>query len=186
MRIIAGTNRGLNLTTTKGQNLRPTSDRVRESLFNILDGGKYPNSYKNRLVIDAFAGTGAVGLEALSRGASHVIFFEISIESLEILYKNIRHLKALHATTVLNSDATQITRPSNEKAGLIILDPPYNSGLSIPCVKRLKIHGWIDKKTLIVLEHASKEVIDIPKWMTVLDSRRYGSTCLTFFRCCEN
>ena len=186
MRIIAGSNRGVNLTTTRGQNLRPTSDRVRESLFNILDGGKYPNTYKNKLVIDAFAGTGAVGLEALSRGASHVIFFEISVESLEILYKNIRHLKALHATTVFNLDATQIIRPSNEKAGLIILDPPYNSGLSIPCVNRLKIHGWIDKKTLLVLEHASKEVIDIPNWMTALDSRRYGSTCLTFFRCCEN
>ena len=127
-----------------------------------------------------------MGSEMCIRDRSHVIFFEISVKSLEILYKNIRHLKALHATTVFNLDATQTMRSSNEKAGLIILDPPYNSGLSIPCVNRLRIHGWIDKKTLLVLEHPSKEVIDIPKWMTVLDSRRYGSTCLTFFRCCEN
>ena len=186
MRIIAGINRGINLTTTEGRNLRPTSDRVRESLFNILDGGKYPGSYKNKLVIDAFAGTGAVGLEALSRGAGHVIFYENSVKSLEVLHKNIRSLKASHATTVLNLDATKIMRPSDEKAGLIILDPPYNSGLSIPCANQLRTHGWIDKKTLIVLEHATKEVIGIPKWMVTLESRRYGSTSLTFLRCDEN
>ena len=186
MRIIAGINRGINLTTTEGRNLRPTSDRVRESLFNILDGGKYPGSYKNKLVIDAFAGTGAVGLEALSRGAGRVIFYENSVKSLEVLHKNIRSLKASHATTVLNLDATKIIRPSDEKAGLIILDPPYNSGLSIPCANQLRIQGWIDKKTLIVLEHATKEVIGIPKWLATLESRRYGSTCLTFLRCDEN
>ena len=111
MRIIAGINRGINLITTEGRNLRPTSDRVRESLFNILDGGKYPDSYKNKLVIDAFAGTGAVGLEALSRGAGRVIFYENSVKSLEVLHQNIRSLKASHATTVLNLDATKIIRP---------------------------------------------------------------------------
>lgn len=186
MRIIAGINRGVNLATTEGRNLRPTSDRVRESLFNILDGGKYPDSYKNKLVIDAFAGTGAVGLEALSRGADHVIFYENSVKSLEVLHKNIRSLKALNATTVLNLDATKIMQQSDRSAGLIILDPPYNSGLSIPCANQLRIHGLIDKKTLIVLEHATKEVIGIPTWMTTLENRRYGSTCLTFLRCDDN
>ena len=186
MRIIAGINRGIKLRTIEGRSLRPTSDRVRESLFNILDGGKYPGSYKNKLVVDAFAGTGAVGLEALSRGAGHVIFCENSVTSLEVLHKNIRSLKASHTTTVLNLDATKIMRPSDKKAGLIILDPPYNSGLSIPCANQLRIHGWIDKKTLIVLEHETKEVIGIPKWMATIENRQYGSTCLTFLRCDEN
>ena len=77
MRIVAGANRCAKIITSESRELRPTSDRVRESLFNILDGGRYPNPYRNKLVIDAFAGTGALGLEAISRGASHVIFLSL-------------------------------------------------------------------------------------------------------------
>jgi 16S rRNA (guanine966-N2)-methyltransferase len=182
MRIVAGAHRGAKIITSESRELRPTSDRVRESLFNILDGGRYLNPYRQKLVIDAFAGTGALGLEAISRGASHVIFLEQAVSSLKVLFQNIRLINAQDKTTVITGDAAQFGQPSNERAGLVMLDPPYQSQMGISCIKALKYSGWIGPETLIVLEHSSREKICIPEWIKILDNRKYGLSHLTFMQ----
>ena len=182
MRIVAGARRGAKLTTPESKEIRPTSDRVRESLFNVLDGGRFPSTYKNKLVIDAFAGTGALGLEAISRGASHVIFLEQAITSLKILFQNIRKLNAQKITTVITGNAIELAKHSTEAAGLVMLDPPYNSQIGAPCIQNLKDKGWIDDNTLIVLEQTAKEAITLPKWVETSDNRRYGGSRLIFMQ----
>ena len=182
MRIVAGAHRGAKLITPESEEIRPTSDRVRESLFNILDGGRFPNTYKNKLVIDAFAGTGALGLEAISRGASHVVFLEQAVTSLKILFQNIRRLNVQKIATVITGDAIELGKHSTEAAGLVMLDPPYNSQIGTPCIQNLKDKGWIDDNTLIVLEQTAKEAITLPTWVEALDDRQYGISRLIFMR----
>ncbi len=180
MRIIAGNRRGAKLAAPPGVEARPTADRVRQSLFNILDGGRFGDPYRGKLVIDAFAGTGGLGLEALSRGARHAVFLEQAIGSRKALFQNIRALRFEEISTVIDGDATALRRPASEAAGLILLDPPYNSGLSVPCLEALKRHGWIDGATLVVVEVAAKEGFEPPEWLEELDSRRYGAARLVF------
>ena len=182
MRIVAGAHRGAKLITPESEEIRPTSDRVRESLFNILDGGRFPNAYKNKLVIDAFAGTGALGLEAISRGASHVVFLEQAVTSLKVLFQNIRRLNAQEIATVITGDAIELAKNSTESAGLVMLDPPYNSQIGAPCIQNLKDKGWINDNTLIVLEQTAKEEITLPTWVEELDDRQYGISRLIFMR----
>jgi len=180
MRIVAGNRRGAKLAAPSGQAVRPTADRVREALFNILDGGRYGIPYRGKLVVDAFAGTGGLGLEALSRGAGHTVFLEQAIPSRTVLFKNIRALRYEEVTTVIDGDATAMRRPANEAAGLILLDPPYNSNLGTPCLEALKLHGWVAKETIVVLELAVKEAAQLPDWLELLDERRYGAARLVF------
>jgi 16S rRNA (guanine966-N2)-methyltransferase len=180
MRIIAGNRRGARLAAPPGVEARPTADRVRESLFNILDGGRFGDPYRGKLVVDAFAGTGSLGLEALSRGARHAAFLEQAIGPRKALFQNIRALRYEEITTVIDGDATVMRRPAREAAGLIMLDPPYNSGLAVPCLEALKRHGWIGSDTLIVVEVAAKELFERPEWLDEQDSRRYGAARLVF------
>lgn len=180
MRIVAGNRRGARLSAPPGPGLRPTADRVRESLFNILDGGRYGDPYRGRMVVDGFAGTGALGLEALSRGAAHAVFLEQAIPSRKVLFQNIRALGFEENATVIEGDAAQLRRQAPEPAGLVLLDPPYNSNLAGPCLEALRRHGWMDEATLVVLELAAKEDIDPPAWIEQLDTRRYGAARLVF------
>ena len=180
MRIIAGNRRGAKLAAPAGLDARPTADRVRQSLFNILDGGRFNDPYRGKLVVDAFAGTGGLGLEALSRGAAHAVFLEQAIPSRKALFQNIRALGYEEVTTVIDGDATEMRRPAPEIAGLILLDPPYNSALAEPCLAALKHYGWVGSDTLVVVEVAAKEECDLPKWLEELDSRRYGAARLVF------
>jgi 16S rRNA (guanine966-N2)-methyltransferase len=180
MRIVAGNRRGAKLAAPVGLDARPTADRVRESLFNILDGGRFGDPYHGKLVVDAFAGTGGLGLEALSRGARHAVFLEQAIASRKALFQNIRALKYEEITTVIDGDATAMRRPATEVAGLILLDPPYNSALVAPSLEALKHHGWVGIDTLVVAEVAAKEVCVLPEWLEELDSRRYGAARLVF------
>ena len=180
MRIVAGNRRGARLAAPSGLDARPTADRVRQSLFNILDGGRFGDPYRGELVVDAFAGTGGLGLEALSRGASHAVFLEQSIPSRKALFQNIRTLGYEEITTVIDGDATKLRRPASEVAGLILLDPPYGSGLAAPCLEALKHYGWVGIDTLVVIEVAAKEACVMPDWLEELDSRRYGAARLIF------
>ena len=182
MRIVAGAHRGAKLTTPESKEVRPTSDRVRESLFNVLDGGRFPSTYKNKLVIDAFAGTGALGLEAISRGASRVVFLEQAVTALKILFQHIRKLNAQEIATVITGDAIELAKYSTEAAGLVMLDPPYNSQIGAPCIRNLKDKGWIDTNTLIILEQNAKESITLPKWVETLYDRQYGVSRLIFMQ----
>jgi 16S rRNA (guanine966-N2)-methyltransferase len=182
MRIVAGNRRGAKLAAPPGPELRPTADRVRESLFNVLDGGRFGDPYHGRLVVDGFAGTGALGLEAVSRGAAHAVFLEQAIPSRKVLFQNIRALRFEDVTTVIEGDATQLRRPAPEPAGLVLLDPPYKSNLAAACLEMLHRRGWIDGDTLVVLELGVKEAANIPDWLEHLEERRYGAAKLMFAR----
>ena len=180
MRIVAGNRRGAKLAAPTGLDARPTADRVRESLFNILDGGRFGDPYRGQLVVDAFAGTGGLGLEALSRGAHHTVFLEQTIPSRKALFQNIRALRYEEITTVIDGDATTLRRPATDTAGLILLDPPYNSALAAPCLEALKKYGWVGGDALVVVEVSAKEDCVLPEWLEELDSRRYGAARLVF------
>lgn len=183
MRIIAGTYRARALTPVgKGDpaaHLRPTTDRVRESLFNMLGGGRFEDPFTGARVLDLFAGTGALGLEALSRGAAHVTFVEDGRRAQAILRKNIALLECAAKTRLVARDATRL--PETEApAQLVFLDPPYGKGLGARALTAARTGGWIAPGALIVWEEASAQTA--PEGFAPLETRRYGDTHVTLLR----
>lgn len=183
MRIIGGRNRGRALAALgKGDSaahLRPTSDRVRESLFNVLENA-YGGAVSGARVLDLFAGTGALGLEALSRGAAHATFVETGRKSLALLSQNIRLCHAEAQTEVLRCDATRLPA-CPAPCDLVFLDPPYGKGLGETALAAAMRGGWIPEGALVIWEE-SREMIP-PAGLHLLDARRYGDTVISF---CEN
>jgi len=181
VRIIGGTHRGTALASVgKGDaaaHLRPTSDRVRESLFNVLLGGRYGDPINDVRVLDLFAGTGALGLEALSRGAKHVTFVENGRVGQKLIHENIAKLKRRGDTTIIKSDATKETM-RGEAHDLVFLDPPYGKGLGEKALIASARSGWINEGALIVWEESSAQTA--PDGFALLDQRRYGDTWITF------
>ncbi len=181
MRIIGGIHRGTHLADVgKGDaaaHLRPTSDRVRENLFNVLQGGRFGNPIQDAHVLDLFAGTGALGLEALSRGAAHVTFAENGKTGKRLIGENITKLGRNADTKVLDVDATQLTQATTA-CGLIFMDPPYGKGLGIKALQSAQNMGWVADQALVVWEEATAQIA--PKGFATLDSRRYGETWITF------
>ena len=181
MRIIGGRMRGLGLASVgKGDaaaHLRPTSDRVRESLFNLLEGGRFGDPITGARVLDLFAGTGALGLEALSRGADFVTFVENGRAGGKLLSANIAKARAEGETEVLHTDATRLPPCKSAPATLVFLDPPYGRGLGEKALKSALKGGWIGEGALIVWEEESAQ--SAPDGFTLEDSRRYGQTWLT-------
>ncbi|MEN8895268.1 MAG: 16S rRNA (guanine(966)-N(2))-methyltransferase RsmD [Yoonia sp.] len=185
MRIIGGTHRGTVLADVgEGDakaHLRPTSDRVRESLFNVLQGGRFGELIRGKVVLDLFAGTGALGLEALSRGAKHVTFVENGAVGSKLIQANIAKLKRRGDTTIVKFDATQIGMANKaDCADLVFLDPPYGKGLGIKALNAALKMGWIAKGATIVWEESTAQ--PAPRGFTSLDSRKYGDTWVTFLR----
>lgn len=178
MRIIAGKWRGLKLASLgKGDaaaHLRPTSDRVRESLFNILASGAYGDPLTDRVVLDLFAGTGALGLEALSRGAASATFVENGRKSAALLAENIRLTKAGALARVLRQDATRLPGCQGPAAELVFLDPPYGKGLGEHALQSARAGGWIASGACIVWEEATPQAA--PPGFALCDHRRYGDT----------
>jgi 16S rRNA (guanine(966)-N(2))-methyltransferase RsmD len=171
LRVISGTLKGKKLLSAKGLSLRPTSDRVRESVFDILQG-----NVEGLRVLDLFAGTGAMGIEALSRGAISAVFIENQKSSLEILRKNLSACRMEAVTQVLAKEAEEGLRLLEGQGGrfeLIFLDPPYGQGL----VRRL----WVPE-TLIVAEHSPAEEVEGGFPWERVDFRKYGGTRISFFR----
>ncbi|WP_120497784.1 16S rRNA (guanine(966)-N(2))-methyltransferase RsmD [Kiloniella sp. EL199] len=189
MRIVGGKHRGRSLTCPTGKTARPTLDRTRESLFNILlqgdvSKGLLPQGTKSLLigqhVLDVFAGTGALGLEALSRGAQKVTFIEKATDSLTALRDNIKNLKEQQTTQVIQGDA--LTPPKARKVcSLVLMDAPYNQDLTNPAITALDKAGWIAKTALIVTECDSKESITAPAGFEEVDNRKYGKARIFFF-----
>lgn len=182
MRIVAGRHRGAKLAAPEDLSVRPTADRTRESLFGVLEGGRHGEVLDGALVVDVFAGTGALGLEALSRGAERVVFIERSHDTARILRANIAKLKAEAATTVIEGDVASLHRRSETPAALVLMDPPYRSGLAGPALEALRRTGWIGEDTLVVVECEKAEDPALPDWLEPLDERRYGKAKLTFAR----
>lgn len=180
MRIIAGAHRGTVLTPVgKGDaaaQLRPTSDRVRESLFNVLQGGRFGNPVQCAHALDLFAGTGALGLEALSRGTQHVTFVDNGRIAQQLIRSNIARLRREPDCTVL---ATQTTRlgPAPQPCGLVFLDPPYGRNLGGETLTSVAAFGWIAPGAVVVWEEATPQMP--PPGFDLLDQRRYGDTHIT-------
>jgi len=176
LRIIAGKFRGLALASVgKGDadaHLRPTSDRVRESLFNVL--GNH-GVVQDAVVLDLFAGTGALGLEALSRGAASVTFVDDGAVALKILQRNIALARAEGETTVIRRDATRLTHAPATPADLIFLDPPYGKGLGQKALDAAARAAWIAPDATIVWEEASPQHPPSADFQ-LIDQRRYGDT----------
>ena len=175
MRIISGQNRGLKLAEVGNgdmeAHLRPTADRVRESMFNVLRNWL---DFKGLIVLDLFAGTGSLGLEALSRGAQHATFVENGRVGQALIKQNITLLRAADRSTILPQDATKLT-PGNA-CDLVFLDPPYGQSLGQRALASALAQGWIAPDALVVFEEASPMA---PEGFIMQDTRKFGATTLT-------
>lgn len=183
MRIIAGAFRGTALASVgkgdAGAHLRPTTDRVRESLFNVLQGGKFGDPIEDARVLDLFAGTGALGLEALSRGAASVTFVDDGRKSQSLIRQNIQITRSNDQTTLIGRDAVRLPENAGEPFDLVFLDPPYGKGLGMKALSTAMAGGWISQQALIVFEESAPQLA--PMGFSLLDQRKYGDTHVTFF-----
>jgi 16S rRNA (guanine966-N2)-methyltransferase len=180
VRIIAGTYRGRSLSAVgkgdAGAHLRPTTDRVRESLFNMLGGGRFGSPFDDTRVLDLFAGTGALGLEALSRGANQVTFVENGRVGQRLIRENVKLLGCAAQVKVLGTDATRLPA-ADAPADLVFLDPPYGKDLGEKALISALKCGWIAPEALIVWEENAPQ--PAPEGFDLLDTRRYGDTTVT-------
>jgi 16S rRNA (guanine966-N2)-methyltransferase len=185
MRIIAGRHRGRPFRVPHGAGLRPTADRVREAVFNILGHNPDCPAFEDATVLDIFAGTGAYGLEALSRGAARAVFVDRDPLALRGIQRNAATLNEVHAAVLLKLDAARLPPPprtARAPAVLAFLDPPYDSGLAIPALLALRSKGWIEADAVCVVEVAAKEAFSPPPGFTPLDERTYGAARVAFLR----
>ncbi|ROT97742.1 16S rRNA (guanine(966)-N(2))-methyltransferase RsmD [Histidinibacterium lentulum] len=179
MRIVGGRHRGLRLAELgrgdMAAALRPTPDRVRESLFNILSNRGLPAGAR---VLDLFAGTGALGLEALSRGAEHATFVETGRTGLRLIADNLARARRETDALVLPRDATRLGPCDGAPFDLVLMDPPYGRSLAPPALEALRSGRWLAPDALVVVEEAA--AFEPPPGFTVTDRRRYGQSHLTF------
>lgn len=187
MRIIGGSARGLKLADVgagdPAAHLRPTSDRVREAIFNLLVNGRVAQTgdpLTGARVLDLFAGTGALGLEALSRGAAQVAFVDDGTAARALLRRNIELMRAMGSTDVWRRDATSMGLNRGPGYGLVFLDPPYGKGLGEKALASCLAGGWLAPGALVVWEESSAPVP--PAGFTEIDQRKYGETFITLLR----
>lgn len=182
MRIVGGSLRGRKLLTPAGQAIRPTSDRVRESIFNILAHGIEGFGIDGLRVIDLFAGTGALGLEALSRGASFCLFVDDSVEARGLVRGNADALGVTGRTRLFRRDATALGQSSAGAFGLAFLDPPYGKGLAQMALAAMRDGHWLTPGAILVIEENVGAFPDVPPGYELVDRRSYGDTEVTFLR----
>lgn len=182
MRIVGGALRGRALSAPRSQAIRPTSERLRESVFDIL-AHRFGDPVKGAHVVDLFAGAGALGLEALSRGAARALFVDDGVEARALLRANIEALGLGGVTRIFRRDATKLgDAPPGEKFSLAFLDPPYGKGLAAPALDALVKGGWLAPGAIIVVEESAKAQIELPDSLAREDERRYGDTQFVFAR----
>ncbi len=176
MRIVGGRLRGRVLQGPADSTIRPTSDRLRETIFNIL-AHAYADPATDTAVVDLFAGTGAMGLEALSRGARKALFVEDGSKARALIRANIDALGLGGVTQIFRRDARKLgAAPPGERFGLAFVDPPYGQGLATPALAALRDGGWLAPQALLVVEEAAEAALDIPKRFALVESRTYGDT----------
>lgn len=184
MRIIGGERRGLRLADVgegdSAAHLRPTTDRVRESIFNLLINGTHGNPVPGARVLDLFAGTGALGLEALSRGAARVAFVDDGTAARVLLRKNVELMRAMGVTDIWRRDATNMGPCRGAGYDLIFLDPPYVSGLGEKAMASCLANGWIAPGAMVVWEESAAPQVPAP--LEQIDQRKYGDTLVTLAR----
>lgn len=183
MRIVGGRLRGAKLVTPEGQRLRPTSDKVRESVFNILAHGIEDFDIAGARVIDLFAGTGALGCEALSRGARFCLFVDDAPASRGLIRQNIENLELTGVTRVFRRDAARLGSAGSVKPfDLLFADPPYGQGLAERALIAAAEGGWLKPGAVCVVEERFDADFTPPEHFALLDERRYGDTVVTFLR----
>ncbi|MFC3168496.1 MULTISPECIES: 16S rRNA (guanine(966)-N(2))-methyltransferase RsmD [Paracoccus] len=184
MRIVGGSLRGLKLadvgTGDTAAHLRPTTDRVREAIFNLLVNGTHGNPIPGARVLDLFAGTGALGLEALSRGAAQITLVDDGSKAQALIRSNIAKARAEEAAELLRRDATRLGDSRGAPHGLVFLDPPYARGLGEKAVASALHGGWIAPGALVVWEESRPPLV--PARLVPIDQRRYGDTLVTLAR----
>ncbi|MGH6862191.1 MAG: 16S rRNA (guanine(966)-N(2))-methyltransferase RsmD [Phyllobacterium sp.] len=176
MRIVGGKFRGRSLATPASNAIRPTTDRTRESLFNILVHN-HPEKFEATRVLDLFAGTGALGLEALSRGARYGVFIEESTEGRGLIRTNVEAFGLLGNTKIFRRDATSLGDAGTiEPFDLVFADPPYGKGLGEKAFQSALDGGWLRPGALLVLEEEAGAIIDLGPRFAVVEERSYGGT----------
>jgi 16S rRNA (guanine966-N2)-methyltransferase len=185
MRIVAGRYKGRPLVAPEGLNTRPTGDRARQAIFNVLEHAAWSDGLHDRRVIDLFAGSGALGCEALSRGAAFCLFVETDEAARGAIRDNMEALGVFGAARVHRRDATDLgVRPASAGPAfdLAFLDPPYGKGLGEQALARLGEGGWLTEDALAVFERGAEEPDpELPGWK-ILDARTYGAARVLFLR----
>lgn len=186
MRIIAGKHKGRRIEFNKdaGAHIRPTSDFARQAIFNILTHGHHGlngHTFDGKHVLDVFCGSGAFGMEAISRGAASVMFIDQAREAIITARKNIERMYETENADFLLADATQLSKAKRQYS-LVFLDPPYFSNLITPALKSLAAGGWLADDAVIVAEHDVKETIALPPGFESVDQRRYGRAVIELIK----
>src|ERR1700761_8695498 len=170
LKIIAGKHHGKNIQMKKNSAIRPTGARTRAAIFNILMHGQFGGVENSplidRCIIDLFCGTGALGLEALSRGAKHVTFVDEAADSIALANANVAHMKETENAQCIRSDSTSLPK-ARRTCSLAFLDPPYNSGLATKSLKSLDTQGWLEDGAVAVVEVSNRETLAPPDHYTV-------------------
>ena len=185
MRIIGGRHRGRTLKALRGRDLRPTSERAREAIFNILEHKVEGGGPAGAAVLDVFAGTGALGLEALSRGATRATFIDSDTAALDCARRNARALGCEGAAVFLGLDAAHLPPPPTDAgapASLAFLDAPYGSGLAEGALRGLAAKGWIASGTVLVVEAGARDSLALPAGYRQVDERAYGAARVVFLK----
>jgi len=182
MRVVGGALRGRPITAPKSKSIRPTADRLREALFNILVHS-FDDPVTGARVLDLFAGTGALGIEALSWGAAFTLFVDDGAEARALLRENVAALGLGGTSKVFRRNATKLGEPQPlPPFSLSFLDPPYGQGLATAALDSARAGGWLTPDGLIVVEEATKAQFAVPEGFREIDRRRYDDTEFIFLR----
>lgn len=181
MRIIAGTAKGRKLASFRGLSIRPTTDKVREAIFNIL-----PQSFPFKNVLDLFAGTGAMGVEALSRGAEKATLVDSDPRAIRVIKKNLELCRFTEQAVIMNMDvesALHILSKKKKRFDLILIDPPYEASMTGNALKSIDEQGLLSPDGIIVSESSKRMIWDgALKGIELTDRRRYGDTVVSFYK----
>lgn len=183
VRVISGSARGLKLNTPGDDRVRPTTDRVKESMFNIVQDWVYDSQ-----VLDLFAGSGALGIEALSRGASQAVFCDNSLDSIKIIKSNIEKARVVDRSQIVSGDFKRCLRDmeaKNQSFDMIFVDPPYYKGLFEEVLDIIRSCKILKKDGIVIVEHDAKKPIGQVEGLGVYKEKKYGITMLTFY-CLED
>ena len=177
MRIISGEHKSRRLVGGKKTRVRPTSDRVKESIFNILQ-----EEVMGKRILDLFAGAGSLGIEALSRGAESVTFVDASSQSINVLKKNIKSLNLESRSTILRLDGLKAINKLKRDFQMIFADPPYLKGFVQRVIDSVAHSEVLEKNGVLILEHHKKETFSFPEEkLSVLRQKKFGDTVISFF-----